>query len=179
MLKNPYFVFDVESIGLHGEPFAVGWCVVDGAMDGDHLKELDYGLIVIDPALASGMDDDRDWVMTNIPVMPVTHLSMQAMLVDFWSRWLHWKAKGAVMFAECGWPVEAKFLAMCIGAIYPKSKWDGPYPLHEVATMMLAAGMDPMATYERTPFEQPKHHPLSDARQSARLLMEALTIIMH
>jgi hypothetical protein len=38
---------------------------------------------------------------------------------------------------------------------------------------MVAAGMDPMATYDRLPTE-PQHDPLGDARQSARLLMQAL-----
>ena len=39
---------------------------------------------------------------------------------------------------------------------------------------MLCAGMDPMATYDRLPAELPRHDPLADARQSARLLVEAL-----
>lgn len=179
MQITPYFVFDVESIGLHGEPFAVGWTVTDGTLTDDHPTELDYGLIAIEPSLAAGTGDDRQWCVENIPPMPVTHLSMKAMLVDFWSRWMHWKAKGAVMWSECGWPVEAKFLAMCVHVDYPKSKWDGPYPLHDVVTAMLCAGMDPMASYDRTVFEQPKHHPLSDARQSARLLMEAWARLLH
>jgi hypothetical protein len=39
---------------------------------------------------------------------------------------------------------------------------------------MLSAGMNPLATYDRTPSELPRHNPLADARQSARLLSEAL-----
>jgi hypothetical protein len=53
----------------------------------------------------------------------------------------------------------------------------GPYPLHEIASFMTAAGMDPMATYARLPDELPKHHPLADARQSARLLWLAVSRI--
>jgi hypothetical protein len=39
---------------------------------------------------------------------------------------------------------------------------------------ILALGRDPLATNERLPDELPAHNPLCDARQSARLLIEAL-----
>ena len=38
---------------------------------------------------------------------------------------------------------------------------------------MVAAGMDPHATYDRL-LDEPQHDPLGDAKQSARLLMTAL-----
>lgn len=168
-LPKFYFVFDVESIGLHGEPFAVGWTVVNTYGD-----EKDSGRLAIKRELSHGDDDDREWCEQNIPHIPVTHLTLAAMLSDFWTYWTHWKEQGAVMCAECLWPVEAKFLAMCIGVEYPKSKWSGPYPFHEVASIMMAAGMDPMAKYDRLPNELPTHEPLADARQSARLLLQSL-----
>lgn len=164
-----FFVFDVESIGLHGEPYAVGWVVTN--RDGE---ELSSGRIAIRPELACGDADDRQWCAENIPEIAPTHGYMDEMFEDFWSVWLGWKARGALMFAECAWPVEAKFLAMCVGAARSSSKWSGPYPLHDVASVMFAAGMDPMATYERLENERPKHDPLADSRQSARLLVEAL-----
>lgn len=166
-----FFVFDVESIGLHGEPYAVGWVIID--LSGE---EKAGGYIAIRPELACGDDDDRQWCAENIPEIEPNRHYMDEMLQDFWAVWLFWKERGALMAAECAWPVEAKFLAMCVGSEYPKSKWEGPYPLHDVASIMLAAGMDPMATYERLPNELPKHDPLADARQSARLLTEALAI---
>ncbi len=73
------------------------------------------------------------------------------------------------MAVECGWPVEARFLAACIDED-PDRASDGPYPLLEISTMMQAAGMDPMATYKRKPEELPAHDPRGDARLSARLL---------
>jgi hypothetical protein len=51
---------------------------------------------------------------------------------------------------------------------------DGPYPLVDVASVRLAAGLDPLGAYDRTAGELPVHNPLADARQSARLLLEAL-----
>mgnify|MGYP003529634433 CR=1 len=77
-----------------------------------------------------------------------------------------------VFDVECGWPVEASFLSACIRDDAFRN-WDGPYPMREIASIMLAAGMDPMATYEREESEKPAHEPLADARQSARLLATA------
>lgn len=167
-----YFVFDVESIGLHGEPYAVGYTVLDEAW-----QEIDSAVFACNPDNASGEADDRDWALKNIPPIPVNCLTIEVMLDCFWAQWMQWKAKGALMYVECGWPVEAKFLAMCIGRNYPASKWDGPYPLHEIASFMEAAGMDPMAKYDRLPVELPVHDPLADARQSARMLSTALSKI--
>lgn len=164
------FVFDVESIGLHGEPFAVGWVVYQ---DGKLIEE---SYFACDPNSVHGCNDDRQWIAENCPALPVTHISLDAMLVDFWKAWMAWKEKGAQMFAECLWPVEGKFLSMCIGTDYPRSKWDGPYPIHEIASLMAAAGINPMGTYERKD-DEAKHHPLGDARQSGRLLQQALTTL--
>lgn len=169
MNKNIHFVIDVESIGLHGEPYAVGYVAID-----ESGNELLAKRLSIFPHQAHGDEDDREWVEQNIPPIPLSHESMEDMLDEFWRDWIAWKEQGALMFAECGWPVEAKFLAMCAGRNWPTNKWQGPYPLHDIASIMLAAGMDPMATYERTESELPKHDPLADARQSARLLSMAL-----
>lgn len=164
------FVFDVESIGLHGEPYAAGWVVIDS-----NGEELSWGRLAVPPEIVHGDAEDRSWCASNIPPISATHVTLEAMLYDFWIKWLEWKSQGALMFAECAWPVEAKFLSMCVGVM--RSKWDGPYPLHEISSFMLAAEMDPMATYERLPEEEPKHDPLADARQSARLLLTALSKI--
>lgn len=164
-----YFVFDVESIGLHGEPFAVGWVVVD-----NEGTELSNGCFSVPPGIVSGDAEDRKWCSENLPELDFTHTTLEEMLRDFWAVWKQFKTDEGMMLAECGWPVEAKFLAMCVGVGFPASKWEGPYPFHEIASFMVAAGMDPMSNYERNASEIPKHNPLADARQSARLFLEAL-----
>lgn len=173
--NTPFFVFDVESIGLHGEGFAVaGGIYINGAA----MSEFRYSCPLDE---AEGEDDDRDWVKANVPVMEITHRTPNLVRNAFWDQWL--KAKdtypGIIMAAECGWPVEAGFVARCIYQDMPARKWSGPYPFHEIASFMLAAGMDPMATYDRLPSELPKHEPLADARQSARLLAQAIARIQN
>lgn len=163
-------VFDVESIGLHGEGFAVGWTIIN-----EFGVEITSALIACDPDAAEGLPTNRQWIKENVP----TFYSLiycdkpEDVREKFWAEWENWKQKGAVLFAECAWPVEANFLEACVLTHLNKREFQGPYPLHEIASFMQAAGMNPMATYPREPRELPAHNPLADARQSARLLMTA------
>lgn len=164
------FVLDVESIGLHGEPFSVGFVVLNSETG----EEMEARSLSSPREKSHGSDEDRKWVNENVPEIPITHISIEAMMDRFWSRWMHWKNRGALMFAECAWPVEAKFLAMCIGRNSEERRWEGPYPLHEIASFMQMAGMNPMGVHPRLDSEMPKHDPLADSRQSSRLLMLSL-----
>lgn len=172
MIPTAFFVFDVESIGLHGEGFAVAGGVFFG--DGT-TAETDF-CFACDPSKASGADDDRAWVAANVPELIAMCDSPEEVRRCFWTQWEMAKLlfPGIVMAAECLWPVEANFVEACIKDDPVKRNWEGPYPFHEIASYMAAAGMDPMATYDRLPDETPAHHPLHDARQSARLLGLAL-----
>lgn len=164
------FVFDVESVGLYGEAFAFGYVVLK---DGKRFIER-QGACPIGHARA-GSPADAIWCRENIPELKVTTQTTAQLYADFWHTWAEWKTEGAQMFAECSWPVEAGFLLACI-AVNPVHRQDrAPYPLHDIASVMLARGMNPMATYDRLPDELPKHNPLCDARQSARLLIEAFS----
>lgn len=159
------FVFDVESIGLYGEGYAVGGGIYHA--DGTRGDEFCYSC---PPENAFGDTDDREWIAKNIPPLVVTHIKPYEMRKSFWQRWLAAKEQGIPMAAECGFPVETNFLAACVHNDKQNNKWSGPYPFIEISSFMSAAGMDPMATYERIGDENPKHHPLADSRQSARLL---------
>lgn len=163
-----FFVFDVESVGLHGEGFAVAGGVY--LPNGSALWEFQFACPIGE---CVGNEDDMAWVKYNVPTLEITHRSPYAMRDDFWRQWMKAKAEGAVMATDCGWPVEAGFLKACIADNLTR-KWDGPYPLHEIASYLASAGMDPLEKYERLAGELPVHHPLCDARQSARLLSIAL-----
>lgn len=170
-LDYHYFVFDVESVGLYGEGFAVGGGVYHR---GECLREFCFS----SPKSLAVADSpqSRQWVDENIPDIKLTHAMAFLMREEFWNTWL--KAKndypGILMAGECVYPVECNFLATCVGAGFAARQVQAPYPLIDISAVMLAAGMDPMATYDREPNEHPKHDPLADARQSARLLWTAL-----
>lgn len=168
-----YMVFDVESVGLHGDGFSYGFVVVTA--EGE---EIAHGGGGCHPDHANGDQDGRQWVKDNVPA-PRWGYGLrrpEAVRQQFWQSWLHWKGKGGVLAADCAWPVEARFLAACIDDEAGRT-WEGPYPLIDVASVRLAAGLDPLGTEDRRPNELPPHDPLADARQSARLLLEALRSI--
>lgn len=170
-----YFVFDVESIGLHGEAFAVGWVVVDG--DG---KESSSGLIHCPSGAASGTENVREWVNKNCPPISMSEgkyvLSPMRVREEFWPVLQDFKSNGGCVVADCAWPVEAGFLIKCIADDSFVRDFMGPYPLHDLASVILACGGNPSQTFGRLPSELPQHNPLADARQSARILIEHLTL---
>jgi hypothetical protein len=171
-LPELFMVFDVESVGLHGQGYAVSHVLVDR-----YGTELDSACYACHPDAADGPEDGRAWIMANVPVPQSGYNldSPRGVRENFWRDWQTARERGAVLAADCCWPVEARFLAACVDDDPDRRAWEGPYPLHDVASVRLAAGLDPLATVERLPSELPVHDPLADARQSARLLVEALT----
>jgi hypothetical protein len=79
------------------------------------------------------------------------------------------------MVADCAYPVETSFIDDCL-ADDASREAQAPYPLLDVASVRLAVGLNPAATEKRLPNELPPHDPVADARQSARLLVEALKL---
>lgn len=178
-MNRPYYmVMDVESVGLHGPAFWVGYVVVD-----PEGHEHDSNSIYFDPSLFSVMwydAEDMDWVKKNIakpnPNKVTIAGSTRSMRDIFWSDWMKWRNREAWLAADVAWPVEGHFLNQCIKDDEPGRKWLAPYPLIDVASVRLAKGLDPLATNHRFENELPQHDPLADARQSARLLLEALKL---
>jgi len=183
---QPFFIFDVESVGLHGEAFAVAGGIYIG---GKPVYEFCFDT---DPGNAAGGGADRNWVAENVTISDdhcgqngidrrsiFGEKSARGVRNHFWETWMESKRKfpSILMAGECIWPVEARFVLACIDDDKDARNWEGPYPFLEISTMMMAAGMDPMGTYERLPSESPAHDPLADARLSARLLKEAIDIL--
>lgn len=180
--KTPYFftrnpppimVFDVESVGLHGQAFAFGYVVIHNE------KEVDHGRFSCPTSTVEGTDEDLEWVLKNTPKLIPNCRNPAELTIIFWNLWKRWKADGALLAADCAWPVEARFLMECVDLDKEGRKWEGPYPMLEISSFLMAANMDPMVEYVRLDDELPKHCPLADARQSARLLMDALKQITH
>lgn len=179
-----FLVFDVESIGLYGEGFAVGWVVIDS--DGE---EHESGLYACDQNKADEkyQENAREWVNQNVPPLEFTHERPHTVrrdfLVNVLCRWLpnglpHNKLHPKVesVWTDWGYPVETNFLAKIRTTVYwSKFKPEDclPAPLHEIATLCLAADINP-DDFPRLPDELPQHNPLNDARHSARLLVNAM-----
>ena len=168
--KPLYFVFDCESVGIHGETFAVGWIVIDEA--GNQLASAGYAC----PAnLARGDDEGRAWLAQHLPDLNYNCLGPKHVREEFCRAWQFARNKGVTLVADCPWPVEARFLTTCVDEGLLSAE-EGPYPLLDVASVRLAAGFDPLAEAPRLLAETPLHDPRVDAKQSARLLIEAINL---
>lgn len=179
-INQPFFVFDVESNGLFGGGFAVAGGI---SIKGKFGPFAQFHFSTAPGNAVAGDEEDTKWVAENVKLVIPDRIgqvfpNVQELRHAFWSYWCQAKLRSPniLMAAECLWPVEGKFLNDCI-ADNATRKWMGPYPFVEISTMMLAAGMNPKATYGREPNELPMHDPLADARQSARLLHTAITFI--
>lgn len=175
MTPKLFFVFDVESIGLFGEAYAVGYSVVERSG-----IERAASCYYVDPLDCSGDADGHAWVKKNAPSLGGNRdaelLASAAELREvFVGQLQQWQARDAVVAADCPFPVEAKFLLDCRRQL--GHGFRSPYPLIDVASVVMAAGMDPTATFPRMDRELPIHDPLADARQSARILINCLNTL--
>jgi hypothetical protein len=169
---NYFICFDVESMGLHGPAFAVGAVVFKDGIEIETLfaRTKDFYSIRFD-------QEDFSWVNENVlpNLEPPTHDSGLGMEDALWELWIRHSAEGAVLVADVIWPVEAKFLSDIINPYkgnFVERKWKGPYPLIDVASIFAALGEPPQT--DRLEDELPVHHPVSDARRSARKLLAVL-----
>ena len=181
-MQRYFFVFDVESVGLHGEGFMVGWVVLDTDGAGRYAEFGSAECPASAAAHATGSTAkhetaDRAWVAEHVTSAPGAHAvrasSPRAVRDAFWEAWTRAQARysGIVMAADVPIPVEANFVRACMLDNLNRSS---PYPFIDVASVLLASGQDPLATFPRQSDELPQHTALADARQSARLLYAAL-----
>lgn len=149
------FSVDAETDGLYGPVWAIGAVVLEGE---DVTAEF---VGQIDPTTVTDQ-----WVRDNI----VPHLdlprydSREALLGAFWAFWMEHKGD-AICVADFGAPVEAGLFRACVEMAPSERMWDGPYPMHELGTALLLAGLDPdLDRFEMAGIDGlTKHNPRDDA----------------
>lgn len=177
MKSLKFMVFDVESVGLYGEGFAYGYVIVN-----DNGVTLQKRAAMCDPKNAKGTMGDRKWIHENVvPALKskkfemARHPNPKEVRKDFWECWIraYYKYPGIMLVADCPYPVEVNFILK--GLQEDKSRKEyAPYPFIDVASVLLGQGIAPLAHHGRKIAEKPVHHPLADAKQSARLLIDQL-----
>ena len=157
------FCFDAETDGLYGEVWAIGAVVLDDDMV---THSFGYRLdadVVTDP-----------WVRRCVVPAVVGHIgtaeSREQMLDGFWEFWTEHR-DDALAVADFGAPVEAGLFRACVELDRENRQWLGPYPLHELGTALLAAGVDPdvdRRAFCSRPSDLPNHNPVGDSVTSGR-----------
>lgn len=127
---------DAETNGLYGQPFAIGAVCTVGEYTADvYLARCpipaEYGP---DPWVAANVLPALDDVIQEIADYP-------SLLADF-AAWYDEHSDGAVVIAHCGVPVEARLFADFVHVLH-RDPFSGPFPLHDLATLLYAAGFDP------------------------------------
>jgi len=178
-------IFDVESVGLAGEGFAVGWVVFEGE------QEVSQGLFACVAQAAHGSDAGARWINENVPrrlLYPapsdeIFRDTPAAMRTAFWNAWQEAGGREVELWADCGWPVEARFLNQAVedsanyrscpsDALVYTREMQGPYPLNEISTLFRACRALGHPVADVPPTEP--HNPLEDARASAKTLLLCL-----
>lgn len=153
---------DCETNGLGGQAFAVAATLTDD--NGNEVSTWVARCPINGPV--------NDWVAANvlpaIDDLPETCGSYGDLLAG-WRDWYGERRDGATVIGHVVWPVEAKFLRDA----HADDLFTGPYPLIDVASMLLMAGQDPTSVdsyLERNGLPKPDgspHHPLYDVRAAA------------
>ena len=166
------FSFDAETDGLYGPVWAIGAVVLDAA--GNEVNSF--------AGQVSGGTLNDPWVIENVvPFVNLPRYATRRELRDaFWSFWMEYRGS-SITLADFGSPVESGLFRSLIADDPTSRQWHGPYPLHEVGTMLLAAGLDP--DLDRIQFtgltSAVKHDPVWDARVSAAAWRKAAAAIME
>jgi hypothetical protein len=166
---------DVESNGLHGPAFAVGAVLI----------KLD-GSIVDEFQARSPIEGELDpWVKENVlPPMEdfaETHKDAKSMRADFWQWYKKAKEQADYVMFDNGYPVEARFFLSCQDDDIDANYWDHPFPVLELASLLIQVGVKPLAVrykFVSDQLEGPvrQHHPRFDAQVSALTAIKALKL---
>jgi len=136
------FSVDAETDGLYGHVWAIGAVVLDGA---DEVARFAGQLDPDDtrfPPFRRGVTDP--WVREHIvPVVDLPRFASHRLLIEaFWGFWMEHR-ESSIAVADFGAPVEAGLFRVCVAQDEQARMFQGPYPLHELGTALLLAGLDP------------------------------------
>lgn len=169
-------ILDVESVGLHGEGFAAALAIADSETG----RVLEFSYFGCPSETARGTDEARAWIEEHVvPYLPSPNLGTPyEVRQGFWEYYTDWRVKaksqgvGFSLWADCGFPVEDRFLLTCIDDSLVTREWEGPYPLQEIASIRTKLGLDPVLAYDLPPEE--RHNPVSETIYIAERLLEWL-----
>lgn len=159
-------IFDVESVGLHGEGFAFSMVVTSSLQEVQHLT------VACQPDEVMGYSDDLAWVKQHVTYPPDTIWLKTTREVRsvFWGEWLRLNNLKYKLCADVSWPVESNFLSACVRDNRSVRQFAGPYPLIDLSTLFMLGDLSKHQT--RLPEHMPEHNPLADCRHSLRQTKE-------
>ena len=167
MANKIILMVDVESDGLHGDAFAVGAVLAKLSPEGVEVIDTFGGMAELDAV-------SNEWVRANVlPALESSPLQLypnrKAMRDSFWSFYKKAKEAGAEVWGDCIWPVESNFFHRLIADGEGSRDWDGPYPFHDLATLLPVDVS--RAEFSGVVYD---HNPVNDALASVHCLQKVL-----
>ncbi len=172
--QSTFLAFDVESNGLHGDAFAVAGMVMRA--DGEVLSEFSARCPIV--------GEVDPWVKKNVlkPIqnMPEDCTDAKDLRDKFWKWFSSAKETVDYVLVNNGYPVEYRFLIDCQDDHIDDRYWGHPYPVLELASLYLAAGIKPLTP--ATDLVEDKiagetvnrHHPMWDTKVTLLAAFAAL-----
>ncbi len=157
-MKPNIFVFDCESVSLHGPTFAVGAIVLE--------QETRNEVARFELLAEEGLPLCNDWVKENV----LPHLSgmpacktMKELRDRFFEFYMEHK-ESCDIYSDVNFPVETNFLSAVVADDPSGRQLQMPYHLYDIVNDI---PIEIERIKERGLSGLRKHHPLDDARASA------------
>lgn len=174
-------IIDVESIGLYGQAFCVGYVVYDRNLKGFLAKTL----LSCPHTEAFGetcFKDDVKWVEENvIQYLPTPSIrcdnpqELRNIWYDHYNAYKTAYGTELSLWADCIYPVETNFLRQVALDNVRDRAFKMPYPIHEIATIRQLVGLNPTASYDLP--KELSHNPIAECEYIVRCLDNWLTIL--
>lgn len=171
-----YVVFDVESVGLLGEPWAIGWVAMNSIG-----VEVASGCtwaypMEVDPSASS---EDYDFALPAVESLAATTpaVTPEQVLRDLWDLWVQTRSAGATFYCDVFSPVDGHALRQAFvnakkrGVAVPLEDSPRVLDIHSIVTH---AGIKRNIASSNN-----KHHPVDDARASWNRLRYMLWTHIH
>lgn len=137
-MKKELFFVDAETDGLYGTFLSIAVIVID--YEGNELDRHYWGINQKNLVVHS------EWVRRNvIPIMGEYEVCQDEdeLLDKFWQVWKNHQ-KDAYAIADVCYPVESTLFQKCVLKDKEKRVMDGPFPLLDLSSILLAKGIDPL-----------------------------------
>jgi hypothetical protein len=137
-MKKKLFFVDAETDGLYGTFLSIAVIVTD--YEGNELERHYWGMNLENIEVQSG------WTRQNvIPIMGTYEVCQDEdeLLDKFWHVWKNHQEE-AYAIADVCYPVESTLFQKCVLKDKEKRAMEGPFPLLDLSSILLAKGMDPL-----------------------------------
>ncbi len=161
---NVFFV-DAETDGLHGPFLSVAALVTDN--EGTVIDRFSASVRATQDAIKDPWV--REHVLPYLACATTRARNETELLERFWNFWTKHRAS-SMCVADVPFPVEARLFSRCIASNPEERGTLGPYPLYDLATALLATGVDPATPRtELAPLGLEPHDAASDVYMAAHI----------